>query len=79
MDADKHAALMTVIVPDVVRLICERQGADEVAALRMFLESRTYAALEDEGTKVWHFSPETLYLMLEGEQATGYVTFPEEA
>lgn len=34
MDADKHAALMTVIVPDVVRLIRERQGADEIAALQ---------------------------------------------
>ncbi len=79
MNADQHAALMAVIVPDVVRLICERQGLGEVDAVRMLLESRTYAALEDEETKVWHFSPETLYLMLTGEQETGYVTFPEEA
>lgn len=78
MNADQHAALMTVIVPGVVSLICERQGVDEVAAVRMFLESRTYAALEDEETKVWHFSPETLYQMFVGEREAGYVAFPEE-
>ena len=78
MSPDKLAALMALIVPDVVQLICERQGLDETSAVRLFVESRTYAALEDERTKVWHFSPETLYLMFVGEQETGYVSFPEE-
>ena len=79
MNAEKHAALMAIIVPGVISLICERQGLGEVDAMRAFVESRTYAALEDELTKVWHFSAETLYLMFAGEQETGYVTFPEEA
>ena len=78
MNADEHAALMTVIVPQVIQLICERQELDEVDATRAFVESRTYAALEDEATKAWHFSAETLHLMFADEQATGYVTFPEE-
>ena len=70
---------MTVIVPQVVHLIAERWGVDEVAATREFLTSRTYAVLEDEHTGVWHYSPETLFLMLEGERESGYVTFPEGA
>ena len=78
MNADKHAALMAIIVPGVVNLICERQSMSELDAMRAFVESRTYAALEDESTKVWHFSAETLCLMFFGEQETGYVTFPEE-
>ena len=78
MSPEQHAALMTVIVPDVVHLISERLGLGEVEATRAFVESRTYAALEDEQTKVWHFSAETLFLMFEGERENGYVTFPEE-
>lgn len=70
---------MTIIVPGVVQLIVERQGLDEADATRAFLGSRTYAALEDEATGVWHFSPETLFLMFSGEQETGRVAFPEEA
>lgn len=79
MNANQHAALMALIVPETVRLITERQGLDEIAALRAFVCSGTYAALEDEQTKVWHFSPETLYAMFAGEQATGRIAFPEEA
>ena len=79
MGTKRHAALMTVIVPDVVQLIAERWGLGEIDATRLFLESRTYAALEDEATDVWHFSPETIYLMFASEQETGRVSFPEEA
>ena len=35
--------------------------------------------MAQEGIGVWHFSPETLYLMFSGELETGRVTFPEEA
>lgn len=79
MNPEKMAAIMAVIVPDVVSLICERQDEGELEALRAFIESRTYAVLEDEETKVWHFSAETLYAMFAGERETGYVAFPEEA
>lgn len=79
MKHNRHSALMTVIVPDVIHLIAERRHLDEVTATRAFLSSRTYAALEDEYTGVWHYSPETLYLMFAGELDSGYVTFPEGA
>ena len=78
MDASRLPSVLAVIVPDVVEIICQRQGLGEVDATRAFLASRTYAALENEKTKVWHFSPETLYLMFCGEQETGKVAFPQE-
>lgn len=78
MNSKKLASLLAVIVPGVVELVCKRQGMSEVDAIRAFLASRTYAALENEKTKVWHFSPETLYLMFSAEQQTGMVVYPEE-
>ena len=37
-----------------------------------------YALLEQEETKLWHFSPLTLFNMFDEEQKTGRFTLPEE-
>ena len=37
------------------------------------------ALLEQEDTKLWHFSPLTLFNMFDEEKKTGNFTFPEEA
>jgi hypothetical protein len=34
--------------------------------------------LEQEETKLWHFSPLTLFNMYDEEKNTGCITFPEE-
>ena len=51
---------------------------DEVTASREFYRSQVYASLEQEETKLWHFSPLTLYNMFDEEQKNGSFTFPEE-
>ena len=75
----KFEAILTLLVPQVIQLICENSPVDEMAASKAFYESKVYSLLEQEDTKLWHFSPLTLYNMYEEEQKTGKITFPEEA
>lgn len=78
MNSEKFSAIMGLIVPEVVRLITENYPYDEVTASRKFYCSQVYASLEQEETKLWHFSPLTLYNMFDEEQKNGSFTFPEE-
>ncbi len=64
----KFEAIMTLLVPQVVQLICENDSVDEVTASRAFYESKVYALLEQEETKLWHFSPLTLFHMYAEEK-----------
>ncbi len=70
---------MTLLVPQVVNLICENNRLDEMAASREFYESKVYSLLEQEDTKLWHFSPLTLFNMFDEERETGDFQMPEEA
>ncbi len=78
MNNEKFSAIMGLIVPEVVRLITENYPYDEVTASRKFYRSQVYASLEQEETKLWHFSPLTLYNMFDEEQKNGSFIFPEE-
>lgn len=79
MITDKEfEAIMTLLVPQVISLICEQYHVDEITAVKEFYESKVYSSLEDEETKVWHFSPLTLFNMYDEEKKTGSFEFPEE-
>ena len=65
MEEEKFGAVMGVIVPQVIRLITENYLYDEMTAVNEFYESELYALLEQEETKLWHFSPLTLFNMYE--------------
>ena len=78
MNSEKFSAIMGLIVPEVVRLITENYPYDEVTTSRKFYHSQVYASLEQEETKLWHFSPLTLYNMFDEEQKNGSFIFPEE-
>lgn len=77
MEQKKFEALLVLIVPKVVALILENYPMDEVAASRSFYESKVYALLEQEDTKLWQLSPLTLFNMYDEERQTGNITFPE--
>lgn len=51
---------------------------DEFRALKLFYNFETYTLLGNEKTKVWHYSPKTIYLMWSSENKTGQILFPEE-
>ena len=78
MDKKKFPAILFVIGGQVLNIIIEKKGITYEEAVKLFYPSKLYEALESEESKVWHFSPETLYSLLEEELATGKITFPEE-
>ncbi len=79
MEQKKFEAVLKLLIPQVIHLITEKKNIDEVTASRDFYNSKVYELLENEKTKLWHFSPLTLFNMYEDETKTGDVIFPEEA
>lgn len=51
---------------------------DELTASNEFYNSKIYALLEEEETKLWHFSPLTLFNLFDEEKKTGNFELPEE-
>lgn len=49
----------------------------EIDERKAFYESKVYSLLEEEETKLWQFSPLTLFNMYDEEKWTGNITFPE--
>ena len=78
MSGEKFSAIIALIVPEVVHLITENYPCDEVGATQEFYRTQVYALLEQEETKLWHFSPLTLFNMFEEEKKTGTFSVPEE-
>lgn len=78
MDSKFNTLLSIAIIPQVVALIIENKELGELEALNAFYSSKTYEVLSREETKVWHFSPKTLFMMWESEIDTGEILFPEE-
>lgn len=79
MDKRKFEAMLTLLVPQVIEIIMEYYLYDEVTASKEFYCSKVYSYLEQEDTKLWHFSAMTLFSMFQEEKQTGEFTFPEEA
>ena len=78
MNDEKFTAVMGMLVEQVVHLITENYAYDELTASNAFYNSEVYALFEQEETKLWHFSPLTLFNMFDEEQKTGRFTLPEE-
>ncbi len=78
MTNKKFEAILILLVPQVVQLIHESYSLDEITASQEFYESQVYALLEKEETKLWHFSPLTLFNMYDEERRTGHFEIPEE-
>lgn len=78
MEEKKFEAVLTLIVPHIIRLIVEKYSYDEITASKEFYVSKVYSLLEQEETKLWHFSPLTLFNMFAEEKSTGNFIIPEE-
>lgn len=68
MGEEKFGAVMGVLVEQIVHLITENYAYDEMIASNEFYNSKVYALLEQEDTKLWHFSPLTLFNMFDEEK-----------
>lgn len=78
MEQKKFEAVLKIITPQVIHLITENYKMDEVSAATKFYNSKVYALMEDESTKLWHLSPLTIFNMYDDEAKTGVIKFPEE-
>ena len=65
MSSEKFCAVIGLIVSEVVHLIVENYPYNEVRATEEFYRSQVYALLEQEETKLWHFSPLTIFQMID--------------
>ena len=80
MEASKFATYLAVVIsPAVVGLLADSLGIDEVSAMNKYFASSAYAAISDEGQKLWHHSPQLLASLVEEELRTGSFTYPQEA
>ena len=78
MGESQFTALLTVVVPPIVKLISDWAGNGEVAAMEDFYRSNVYAQLSDESSKMWRLSPKTIFEMYKQEKAEGRFDWPEE-
>ena len=78
MDEKFNSILSIALIPQTVDLIVNNEGLDDISAMNEFYNSQTYEMLAKEETKMWHFSPMTIYSMWKHEKETGKVIFPEE-
>lgn len=79
MSKEQFTAVMGILLPQLVQLICQNEGIGEISASKQLYSSKLYSVLENEETKLWHLSPHALYDIYVSEQMTGNLAFPEEA
>jgi len=78
MNEKQLTAFLSVLAPRILSILVENKNISEYEAIRILYNSELYATLEKEETKLWHFSAETLYNLLDEEITTGKITYPEE-
>lgn len=79
MNQDQFSAMLAIIIPPIIDQIVKNINIDEKSAISCFYRSKLYKELSDEQSKLWHYSPLTLYTMYQDELLTGSYDYPEEA
>lgn len=77
MDEKFSAMLSVILVPQIIDIIIKKEKMIEDKALVCFYISKTYKLLSNEESKLWHYSPLTLYEIWKNEYKTGELTLPE--
>lgn len=77
MGQEQFVAIMPFISADLVSHIVEEQNISEENAAKKLYSSKLYAMLEKEETKVWQYSTRMLYRLLEQEEISGIIQFPD--
>ena len=62
--------MLAIIVPHIIELIIKNSNLDTDKAISLFYKSKLYQELSDEKSKLWHYSPMTLYTMYQDELLT---------
>ena len=64
-------------VESIAELLIEERKMSLQNALEFLYSSQLYALLEQEETKMWHYSPQMLVYLLENEKNTGKLRLPQ--
>ena len=78
-DVKEFQVVLQIIISRLVQMIAKELNISDKDALNRLYTSNLYEKLENEDSKVWHFSIPTLYSLFIEEQETGKISFPEEA
>jgi hypothetical protein len=78
MNKEKLSAILSLINTRVARLLMGKKGISNKDAAILLYRSEVYAMLENEESKLWHLSAETIFSLLEEELTSGTVSYPEE-
>ena len=78
MNENQFNAMLAIIVPHIIELIIKNSNLDTDKAISLFYKSKLYQELSDEKSKLWHYSPMTLYTRYQDELLTGSYDYPEE-
>ena len=70
MNENQFNAMLAIIVPHIIELIIKNSNLDTDKAISLFYKSKLYQELSDEKSKLWHYSPMTLYTMYQDELLT---------
>lgn len=77
MNEKFNSILSIALIPQTVDLIVKKEGLDDITAINEFYKSKVYELLSNEETKLWHYSPLTIYTMWKHEKETKEIVFPE--
>lgn len=77
MDIGKFSAILPLIVAAVTDKIATEYHLDENAAIEKLYSTQLYSCLEDEKTKMWHYSADKIFDLYKSETETGKLELPE--
>ena len=77
MDEKFSSMLSIILIPQIVEHIIQKEKMVEEEALLRFYLSKTYKMLSNEESKLWHYSPLTIYEIWKNEFETGELILPE--
>ncbi|MBQ6052090.1 MAG: hypothetical protein IJL30_02250 [Clostridia bacterium] len=77
MNREQFAAIMPYITENLAGMIAKNRNISESAAITALYESKLYALLEKEDSKLWQYSTKMLCSLFDEEQSTGDITFPD--
>lgn len=77
METAKFEIVLQVISTGLIEKIIYEMDLDENTAMEKLYSSALYSVLENEETKVWHYSVSKLYELFKEETEAGQLTLPE--
>jgi hypothetical protein len=77
MEKSLFATILPILIGGLVNMIIDETGINEDEAFERLYNSKLYASIENEETKVWTYSVPMLFDLFQTEEATGFLELPE--